>query len=201
MTISARLSVCVSAALLFAAAHAAAPPLSGAIFTTDRSGNAVNGNAHYRSKCGASGVYLDGGPGPNAPASAAGLADGDYYFQVTDASGKALLSTDPVSNRCISVANGVITGNCPTGTHATYPEIDHGSIGARTVELCAAASAPFLNTPNNSGVYKVWVTPTGDGTVEGGGFFGDPTRVANNCSAMPGCFHGVIASRSKTDTF
>jgi hypothetical protein len=201
MTISSRLSACASAALLFASAHAAAPALSGAIFTTDQSGNAVNGNAHYLSKCGVSGVYLDGGPGPNAPPSAASLADGDYYFQVTDAAGKALLSTDPVSNRCISVAGGVITGNCPTGTHATYPEVDLGSIGARTVELCAAPDAPFLNPPNNGSVYKVWVTPVGDGTLAGGGFLGDPTRVDNDCSTVPGCFHGFIASRSKTDTF
>jgi len=201
MTISSRLSVCVSAALLFTSAHATTPKLPNTIFTTDQSGNAVNGNAHYLSKCGASGVYLDGGPGPNAPPGAASLPDGDYYFQVTDASGKALLSTDSVSNRCISVANNVIIGNCPTGTHATYPEIDQGSIGARTVELCAAAGVEFLNTPNKSGVYKVWVTRVGDGTLEGGGFFGDPTAVDNDCSAVPGCFHGFIASRSKTDTF
>jgi hypothetical protein len=201
MTISSRLGACAGVALLVASAHAAAPALPGAIFTTDQRGNAVNGNAHYLSKCGATGVYLDGGPGPNAPPTAASLPDGDYYFQVTDASGKALLSTDPVRNRCISVTNGVITGNCPTGTHATYVDTDQGSIGARTVELCAAPDAPFLNAPKNSGVYKVWVTPAGDGTLDGGGFVGDPGRVANNCSAVSGCFHGFIAARSKTDTF
>jgi hypothetical protein len=201
MSISSRLSACVSAALLVASVHAATRPLPGAIFTTDQRGNVVNGNAHYLSKCGVTGVYLDGGPGPNSPPTAASLPDGDYFFQVTDASGKTLLSTDPVSNRCISVANGVITGNCPTGTHATYVEADQGSIGARTVELCAAPDAPFLNTPNSSGVYKVWVTPAGDGTLKGGGFFGDPTRVTNDCSGVRGCFHGFIASRSKTDTF
>jgi hypothetical protein len=201
MTISFRLSVCVSAALLVASAQAGTRALPGAIFTTDQRGNAVNGNSHYLSKCGVNGVYLDGGPGPNAPPTAASLPDGDYYFQVTDASGKTLLSTDPVRNRCISVAGGVITGNCPTGTHATYVEADHGSIGARTVELCAAPDAPFLNTPASSGVYKVWVTPAGDGTLKGRGFFGDPTRVANDCRNVPGCFHGFIASRSKTDIF
>jgi hypothetical protein len=201
MTISSRLSVFVSAALLVASAHAATRALPGAIFTTDQSGNAVNGNTRYLSKCGAKGVYLDGGPGPNAPPNAASLADGDYYFQVTDPSGKTLLSTDPVRNRCISVTNGVITGNCPTGTHATYVEADHGSIGARTVELCAKPDAPFLNSPNSSGVYKVWVTPAGDGTRKGGGFLGDPTRVANDCRKVPGCFHGFLASRSKTDSF
>ena len=201
MTISSRLSACVSAALLVASAHAATRALPGAIFTTDQSGNAVNSNAHYLSKCGANGVYLDGGPGPNSPPTAASLPDGDYYFQVTDASGRTLLSTDPVSNRCISVANGVITGNCPTGTHATYVEADHGSIGARTVELCAAPDKPFLNTPNSSGVYKVWVTPVGDGTLAGGGFVGDLSRIDNDCGAVRGCFHGFLASRSKTDTF
>jgi hypothetical protein len=196
-----RLSAYAGAALVFASAHAAAPALSGAIFTTDQNGAVVNGNSHHLSKCGATGVYLDGGPGPHAPRDAAGLTDGDYYFQVTDPSGKALLSTDPVRNRCITVAGGVIIGNCPTGSHETYPEQDHGSIGARTVALCAAPDAPFLNAPNNSGVYKVWVTPVGDGTLEGGGFVGDASRVENDCSAIPGCFHGFIASRSKTDAF
>ena len=199
--ISSRLSACAGAALVLASAHAAAPSLPGAIFTTDQNGNAVNGNTQYLAKCGATGVYLDGGPGPNAPPGAASLADGDYYFQVTDATGKALLSTDPVRERCITVSGGVITGNCPTGTHQTYVDDDQGSIGARTVELCAAPDVAFLNTPNNGGVYKVWVTPVGDGTLEGGGFVGDSSRVANDCSAVPGCFHGFLASRSKTDTF
>lgn len=199
--ISSRLSACAGAALIFASAHAAAPSLPGAIFTTDQNGTAVNGNTHYLAKCGSTGVYLDGGPGPNAPPGAASLADGDYFFQVTDPSGKALLSTDPVRERCITVSGGVITGNCPTGTHQTYVDDDQGSIGARTVELCAAPDVAFLNTPNNSGVYKVWVTPVGDGTFEGGGFVGDLSRIDNDCGAVRGCFHGFVASRSKTDTF
>src|SRR6266436_6267209 len=51
---------------------AASPPLPGAIFTTDITGGIVNQNS-YSAKCGPSGVYLDGGPGPIAPATAAGL--------------------------------------------------------------------------------------------------------------------------------
>src|SRR6185295_267537 len=46
----------------------AAPPLSGAIFTTNVNGTAVNGNI-YAAKCD---VYLDGGPAANAPQTAAG---------------------------------------------------------------------------------------------------------------------------------
>src|SRR5258708_30119731 len=75
--------------------HAQTKGLRGAIFTTLADGSAVNAN-QYDSTCA---VYLDGGPGPNAPASAAGLPDGDYYFQVTNPDGQQLLSTDAVSNR------------------------------------------------------------------------------------------------------
>jgi hypothetical protein len=171
----------------------AAPPLSGAIFTTDYIGNIVNGNTKYESKCGVTGVWLDGGPGPNAPATAAGLPDGDYYFQVTDPSGKKLLSTDPVQDRCVTVSGGVIVDNsCSVNPHNTNPSVDAG--GGIVVELC-----PYDDTPNNGGVYKAWITPVGDGTVAGGGFVGDPAQVDNSCGN--GCFHGFLPARSKTDNF
>jgi hypothetical protein len=201
MMSSSRLGILASTVCLFVSAHAGAPALSGAIFTTDQNGTLVNGNTQYLSKCGATGVYLDGGPGPNAPATAASLADGDYYFQVTDPSGKTLLSTDPVSKRCFTVASGVISGACPTGNHATFTDQDQASRGARVVELCAAPEVPFLNTTNEDGVYKVWVTPVGDGTSAGGGFVGDPNLVDNDCNGVKSCFHGFVASRSKTDNF
>ena len=190
--------------MLLAVSAYAAPPLPGAIFTTDKTGTLVNGNTKYLSKCGDTGVYLDGGPGPNAPQKAASLPDGDYYFQVTDPSGKILLSTDAVKNRCATVSGGVIIGDCATGNHETYVDQDQGNNGARTVELCAPPDVPFLDTPNNGGVYKVWATPVGDGTLAGGGFFGDINSVDNNCGGgrgAPGCFHGFFASRSKTDNF
>ena len=75
------------------AVRVAAHAPSGAIFTTVEDGSEVNFN-HYPSK---EAVYLDGGPGPGAPQHAAGLDDGRYVFQVTDPSGKTLLSTDPAS--------------------------------------------------------------------------------------------------------
>jgi hypothetical protein len=81
--------------------QAQAAGVSGAIFTTNVDATIVNANTQYTSKCQ---VYLDGGPGANAPAGAAGLPDDDYYFQVTDPNGKTLLSTDPVSNRRFRVS-------------------------------------------------------------------------------------------------
>ncbi|MCJ7491552.1 MAG: hypothetical protein MUP15_05315, partial [Dehalococcoidia bacterium] len=80
-------------------------PLSGAVFTTTADGEIVNENVHYDSKID---VYLDGGPGPRAPITAAGLPDGNYYFQVTDPSGKVLLSEDPAKCREIRAQGGVI---------------------------------------------------------------------------------------------
>ena len=164
----------------------AAPPLPGAIFTTLADGNQVNANI-YGSKCDALGVYLDGGPGPNAPQGAAGLPDGDYFYQVTDPSGKTLLSTDPQKYRQFTVTNGIISDRVPpqdAGDHDTGVDVDHGGV---TVELC-----PFLDTPNNGGEYKVWVTPVGD-------FAGNPQAVDSGYS--PGFFHGFIPAASKTDNF
>jgi hypothetical protein len=201
MISSSRLSALASTILLFTSANAAPPGLSGAIFTTDQHGTVTNGNTKYLSKCGETGVYLDGGPGPNARPNAASLTDGDYYFQVTDPSGHVLLSTDAVSDRCFTVASGVITGTCPTGTHQTFVDEDQAHMGARTVELCGAPDVPFLTTPNDGGEYKVWVTPVGDGTLAGGGFVGDASLVDADCSNVPGCFHGFRTSRSKTDNF
>ena len=161
----------------------AAPPLSGAIFTTDVNGQLVNGNVQYAAQCD---VYLDGGPGPNAPQKAAGLPDGNYYYQVTDPSGKKLLSNDAAQNRCFTVTDGIITNQCAVPpVHGVGPSADHGGL---TIQLC-----PYDRTPNPGGVYKVWATPVGD-------FVGDPTDTGqNNCGN--GCFHGFLPAASKTDNF
>jgi hypothetical protein len=80
--------------------------LSGAIFTTDPAGTIVNENVWYENK---SEVYLDGGSPPNAPVTSAGLPEGLYVFQITDPSGKYLLSQDPSKCRIIKIStDGVI---------------------------------------------------------------------------------------------
>ena len=173
---------------VLAAAHAP----SGAIFTTLPDGSEVNFN-HYDLK---TDVYLDGGPGPGAPQDAAGLDDGTYVFQVTDPSGKVLLSTDEARCRQFTVADGIITSIAPSDPscdHVTGVDIDHGAL---TVQLM-----PYLDTPNNGGVYKVWVTFTEDflaGCAELG--------VANglnvvDCGQKGGNRHGFVPAHSKTDNF
>jgi len=142
--------------------------LSGAIFTTLVDGARVDANIYDRKED----VYLDGGPGEKAPANAAGLPAGDYYFQVTDPSGKVLLSSDDIEARRISLDdNGLITR---AYGHATGIDVDHGAV---TVQLF-----PYDDTPNNGGEYKAWITPV-DEYVPGEGK------------------NGFIPRYSKTDNF
>lgn len=227
----ARVTATVALGATLATLAWAAPPLSGAIFTTTEDGSIVNENVRYEDK---EDVYLDGGPGPNAPASAAGLPEGDYYFQVTDPSGKDLLSTDHISCRRVHVNEyGVIDDYYTDGTnyelvttttgkgkkavttyewvetactgHLTGTDQDHGGApeNAITVQLY-----PYDDTPNNGGVYKVWIIPTAD-YEENVGSIVDPTT---DCAGSATCavngedwhggyFHGFIGSDSKTDNF
>src|SRR5436190_9971905 len=115
------------AVVAIAPLNASAP--SGAIFTTVADGTEVNYNI-YQAK---EDVYLDGGPGPGAPQHAAGLDDGVYVFQVTDPSGKTLLSTDPAECRQFTISGGIITSTAPSSCpHTTGVDVDHGAI---TVQL------------------------------------------------------------------
>ncbi|MGS0692544.1 hypothetical protein [Shewanella sp. 30m-9] len=189
------------AALVLAGLPIAANALSGAIFTTTADGGIVNENVRYGSKLE---VYLDGGPRMNAPASAAALPDGNYYFQVTDPSGKQLLSLDPVDCREVKIENGVITqylgesrayldkgklvsctefptnGKKTITVHEFNPDIDHGGtpLNAMVIQLY-----PYADTPNKGGVYKAWMTPTDKYSEQNEGF------------------HGFIPRYAKTDNF
>ena len=179
----------VGIALMTLSLAAKAAP-SGAIFTTVADGSEVNFN-QYAAK---TDVYLDGGPGPGAPITAAGLDDGTYVFQVTNPSGKVLLSTDTARNRQIVVENGIITALVPSpAPHKTGNDVDHDAL---TVQLM-----PYLDTPNNGGVYKVWVTRVEDYLaacvklgVKNGLDVVDP-------GTKPGNLHGFIPADSKTDNF
>ncbi len=191
--------LCVSlllvAAFVLSPATAPAQAPSGAIFTTLSDGSEVNLNQFPTKED----VYLDGGPGPGAPQTAAGLDDGIYVFQVTDPSGKVLLSTDLAGCRQFTVLNGIITGVVPFDTcqHLTGNDIDHG---AKTVQLM-----PYDDTPNHGGVYKVWATLKEDylaGCAAQG--VSDGLNVVD-CGPLArragGVAHGFIPAESKTDNF
>ncbi|WP_201738465.1 hypothetical protein [Thermus thermamylovorans] len=153
--------------------QAGSAPLTGAIYTTLGDGSLVNGNVYDAKED----VYLNGGPPPNAPCTAAGLPDGEYYFQVTDPSGATLLTTDPIDHRRVRVQGGVFveyTGATYGGTRLTGSGRCPGAI---SVQLY-----PYADTPNPGGEYKVWVTPVADYAPGQG-------------------VHGFLPARSKTDNF
>jgi hypothetical protein len=146
-------------------------PVTGAIFTTLLDGSAVNYNI-YDSK---QDVYLNGGPrSPKSPCTAAGLPDGIYYFQVTDPSGKFVLSADKPEERKVRVYGGYITEYLGK-THIKNEGMKCNKKTV-TVELY-----PFYDTPNSGGEYKVWMAPAN----------ADPEA----------SFAGFAASMSKTDNF
>lgn len=178
----------IVSALAFLATAVLCIPLNaanstGAIFTTLPDGSEVNYNI-YDDKYD---VYLDGGPGPGAPQSAAGLDDGIYVFMVTDPSGKTLLSTDIAACRRFSIASGIITAlvtdDC-SDPHLTGTDVDHN---ATTVQLM-----PYLDTPNPGGEYKVW--------VEKISCFPEACLGTVDCSLGRGK-HGFVGGCSKTDNF
>jgi hypothetical protein len=163
---------------------------SGAIFTTLSDGSEVNVN-QFPSK---DAVYLDGGPGIGAPSTAAGLDDGTYVFQVTDPSGRTLLSSDPARCRQFTVSGGLISGVVDTDCdHATGADTDHG---ATTVQLF-----PFDDTPNPGGVYKVWVVRVDD-FLNGCQALGQQGGLdVVDCGRSAGNLHGFVPAHTKTDNF
>src|SRR6184192_411216 len=124
------------AVLAFCSNLRAAPPLPGAIFTTDSTCTEVNQNIFDNKED----VYVDGGP---AHPGAAGLPDGSYCVQVTDPSGQTVLGkSDPGA---VTVVGGEfvqcyqLTSILKTGSSGfTVPGYD--------------------DTPNPGGEYKVWVS-------------------------------------------
>lgn len=182
---------------------------TGALFTTMPDGGVVNANVKYPDKLW---VYIDGGPGPNAPQTAAGLDDGNYVFQVTDPSGQFLLSRDPARCRVVEVKDGIIIRTVPaTELGGTT---DHWTDGKNDTRACHITDAPdgvfgpsgqhdintdadhggagaivvqlmpFGTTPNPGGVYKAWVTPVGAYAAKGGDLNAMP-KAATGKAAQP----------------
>ena len=112
------------------------------------------------------------------------LADGAYYFQVTTATGDRLLSSDPVSERRITVENGVFFSYDGT-THATADS----KTGCNSL---AVGLAPFDDAGALRAAYLVWITPAAR-------FVGVPGDVGPVCG--DGCFFGFRPEFSTTRAF
>jgi len=169
----------LASAVLLLPAHAS--QVTGAIFTTVSDGSEVNFNI-YAAK---TDVYLNGGPGPGAPSTAAGLPDGVYVFMVTDPSGKTLLSTDIAACRRVQVSGGVF-GALVTSNPTCVAPHNQGTFGNGGIPV---QLMPYNDTPNNGGEYKAWVTAVQNYTCP---------LTAVDCGSN---VHGFIHDFSKTDNF
>lgn len=124
-------------------------------------------------------VYFTAGPTATGCAFSQFVNDGRYHFQVTDLSGTELLSTDPVTERVVTVRNGVLlSADGPAHGHATA---DRGPCGGLSVGL-----APFADAGNRDADYLLWLTPVASFLTTGCG---------------EGCFHGFRPESSLTAAF
>jgi hypothetical protein len=123
----------VFSVLLYMTNAFSAPPMQGAIFTTNNLCDGTNVNI-FGSK---DDVYLDGGP---ARAGAAGLQDGNYYVKVTEPNGTLLgYSTSAI----VQVSGGEFV-TCYQ-LSAILVKASDGTTG-------------YDDTSNPGGEYKVWVS-------------------------------------------
>lgn len=183
-----RLRPATLATVLIAASLSSGPAfahaINGAIYTSTFNHSVVNGNL-YEAK---EDVYLNGGPN-NSQCNGGKLDDDTYYFQVTDPSGKSLLHNggDGVAKRKFTVSGGVISSYDYVGPGQRPLGLD-SACGSKAIRL-----APFQNTPNNGGVYKVWITRVGDYV---GGSNGCASKVSQACGHF-----GFVPGHTKTDNF
>ena len=181
--------------------------IDGAIFTSNFDGTVVNENTRYGGK---NEVYLNGGP---QNTSANSIPDGFYYYQITDPSGKDLLSNDDITCRVLKAHGGRVYGvpdaadNVVLGNKAN-PSCYHAegilnpANGVLPVQMGSAVTSPqwFLDTPNNGGEYKAWITPVNEYVPAGSGSKVAGTNQATECRSGNPC-HGFEDSHSKTDNF
>ncbi len=158
---------------------AAAVPISGSIATVASGSPAVPQQIFGRRQD----VFLAGGPVSTPCRFAEYLSDGKYYFQVTDPSGTQLLSTDPVSERAVTVKAGVI---------ASYDGATHAADGKTACGSLAVNLMPFADAGSRKAAYVAWLTPAAN-------FDGSVAAVDSVCGA--GCFHGFHPELSRTFAF
>ncbi len=124
-----------------------AASFGGAVYTTDSAGTSVNENIFN----GAAAVYINGGP--NNPNSSGLPANEVFYFEVTDPSGRTLLSKDIAACRQVRTdSNGRISG--VLGDPACTTPHAVGSVDAANGGV-PVKLAPFDQTLNGGGEYKV----------------------------------------------
>jgi uncharacterized protein (DUF2141 family) len=163
----------LSTVALFFAALTGLAQVPGSLTTTN------SGGAPQDLFLGRSEAFLAGGPFAEPCYAWSFLSDGLYYFQVTDPTGRKLLSTDPISERAVRVQAGVVS---------SYEGTTHSVGGWNACGSLAVGLMPFRQAPGCTGAYLVWLTPAEN-------LAGQPEEVDPICG--DGCFHGFRPELSR----
>ena len=151
--------------------------VSGAIGTVDAAGAPAS---VFSSK---EAVFLATGSVAEPCRDVEAIAPGDYVFAVTDATGERLLSTEPASQRIVTVGeDGALSAGGPL-----HPSGGATACGSGSIQL-----APFADAGDDQAGYIVWLTPVA-------AFEGELSSVDPACGA--GCFHGFRPESSRTFAF
>ena len=167
------LSLFVGAALTASVGHAA---LTGAIFTTEVDANGVCTGVNVNQYDSKQDVYVDGGP--RHFGNGTQLPDGDYYIQVTDPSGKTVLGSSVNNNGTTAVSSQTPV----TVVNGSFEDCYQ----LWSVVSCKNGNSRkqgYKDTPNNGGVYKVWISTTS--TFENSTNKTDNFKVRLNKDATP----------------
>lgn len=163
----------LSTVALFFAALTGLAQVPGSLTTTN------SGGAPQDLFLGRSEAFFAGGPFAEPCYTWSFLPDGLYYFQVTDPTGRKLLSTDPISERAVRVQAGVVS---------SYEGTTHSVGGWNACGSLAVGLMPFRQAPGCTGAYLVWLTPAQN-------LAGQPEEVDPICG--DGCFHGFRPELSR----
>jgi hypothetical protein len=142
-------------------------------------------------------VFFTAGPTATPCAFTRFVPDGRYYFQVTDITGRDLLSSDPAAERVVTIRNGVLFSydGHTHSTNAAESSAEEESAEVVATGPCgglAVGLAPFRDAGSLDASYLLWLTPLAR-------FSGDPTQIDPVCGA--GCFHGFRPEFSLTSAF
>ena len=176
----------------------------GSIFTTIADGTLIDGDVYQLKEE----VFLEAGRGLNAPDYVEGLAEGDYFFQVTDASGETLLSSDHISCRRVHVNAAGVIDRVYAGTnwvleegtwveqeclHSSVADPNLVDLGGLSVQLM-----PFETSAEDDGLYKIWMTEVAD-------YAGNAAAIPSDDDFALGAdlvgFHGFLPDFAKSHSF
>lgn len=135
--------------------------------------------------------------------------DGDYVYQVTEPSGRILLSSDPASCRIVRIEDGAIktlrkpksswilvdrsadddcnTKNDPDGLSGNSKHHDTNRDLLGRAPAIAVQLMPFVMTPDREGYHRLWMIPLNTYKKSGGDMAASPQPICRASTHSTNC--------------